>query len=311
MKKSFLITGGAGYLGSMLTSKLVYLGHEVYVMDSLLFSKEPLFHLFSYPNFHFVHADVRSVKILKKLMSKVDYVLPLAALVGAPVCEKNKKTAIEVNLKNIEFIVRNIKKNQRIIYPTTNSGYGVGEKSKYCTEESPLRPVSLYGVTKNDAEKIILTHPNSICFRLATVFGYSHRMRTDLLVNNLVDLALKKKSIKLFEPHFRRNFVHIKDVIDAFIFSVDNFQKLKGEVYNLGLSNANISKLALVKKIKKHIKDLKIIVDLTRSDPDKRDYFVSNRKIEKKGFKAKVSLDDGIVELINILPSLKKIKNNY
>ena len=311
MKKSFLITGGAGYLGSMLTSKLVYLGHEVYVIDILLFSKEPLFHLFSYPNFHFVHADVRSVKILKKLMSKVDYVLPLAALVGAPVCEKNKKTAIEVNLKNIKFIIRNIKKNQRIIYPTTNSGYGVGEKSKYCTEESPLRPVSLYGVTKNDAEKIILTHPNSICFRLATVFGYSHRMRTDLLVNNLVDLALKKKSIKLFEPHFRRNFVHIKDVIDAFIFSVDNFQKLKGEVYNLGLSNANISKLALVKKIKKHVKDLKIIVDLTRSDPDKRDYFVSNRKIEKKGFKAKVSLDDGIVELINILPSLKKIKNNY
>ena len=311
MKKSFLITGGAGYLGSMLTSKLVYLGHEVYVMDSLLFSKEPLFHLFSYPNFHFVHADVRNTKILKKLMSKVDYILPLAALVGAPVCEKNKKTAIEVNLNNIKFIVKNIKKNQRIIYPTTNSGYGVGEKSKYCTEESPLRPVSLYGVTKNDAEKIILTHPNSICFRLATVFGYSHRMRTDLLVNNLVDLALKKKSIKLFEPHFRRNFVHIKDVINAFIFSVDNFQKLKGDVYNLGLSNANISKLALVKKIKKHVKDLKIIVDLTRSDPDKRDYFVSNRKIEKKGFTAKVSLDEGIAELINILPSLKKIKNNY
>ena len=311
MKKSFLITGGAGYIGSMLTSKLVYLGHEVYVLDILLFSKESLFHLFSYSNFHFVHADVRNEKILKKLMSKVDYILPLAALVGAPVCERNKKTAIEVNFKNIEFIVKNIKKKQRIIYPTTNSGYGVGEKRKYCTEESPLRPVSLYGVTKNDAEKIILTHPNSICFRLATVFGYSHRMRTDLLVNNLVDLALKKKSIKLFEPHFRRNFVHIKDVINAFIFSVDNFQKLKGDVYNLGLSNANISKLALVKKIKKHVKDLKITVDLTRSDPDKRDYFVSNRKIEKKGFCAKVSLDEGIVELINILPSLKKIKKNY
>lgn len=311
MKKSFLITGGAGYIGSMLTTKLISLGHTVYVLDKILFSKEPLFHLFSYPNFHFVHEDVRNKKVLKKLMNKVDYILPLAALVGAPICEKNKKTAVEVNLKNIEFIVKNIKKNQRIIYPTTNSGYGVGEKSKFCTEDSPLRPVSLYGITKNDAEKSILTHPNSICFRLATVFGYSHRMRTDLLVNNLVDLALKTKRIKLFEPHFRRNFIHINDVVDAFIFSIDNFNELKGEVYNLGLSNANISKLALVKKIKKHVKDLKIIVDLSRSDPDKRDYFVSNRKIEKKGFKAKISLDDGIVELMNILPDLKKIKNNY
>ena len=217
MKKSFLITGGAGYLGSMLTSKLVYLGYEVYVMDSLLFSKEPIFHLFSYPNFHFVNADVRSLKTLKKLMTKVDYILPLAALVGAPVCEKNKKTALEVNLDNIKFIVKNIKKNQRIIYPTTNSGYGVGEKSKYCTEQSPLRPVSLYGVTKNDAEKVILTHPNSICFRLATVFGLSPRMRIDLLVNDFVYRAIKDRFIVLFCEKISKK-IPIKLIILLFCF---------------------------------------------------------------------------------------------
>jgi len=311
MKKTFLITGGAGYIGSMLVTKLVNLGYEVHVIDRLLFSKESLFHLFSYPNFHFYHSDVRNKKLLKKLIKKADYILPLAALVGAPVCDKNKVEAIKVNYKIIEFIIKNIKKNQRIIFPTTNSGYGVGEKNKFCTEESPLRPVSLYGVTKNNAEKIILTHKNSICFRLATVFGYSYRMRTDLLVNNLLDLALKKKSIRIFEPNFRRNFIHINDVVNAFIFAIENFRKLRGEVYNLGLSDANISKLSLVNKIKKYVKGLKIAVDLSRSDPDQRDYFVSNRKIEKKGFRAKVSLDAGIIELINILPYLKKVKNNY
>tara|TARA_A100001015_G_scaffold305307_1_gene397857 strand:- start:1289 stop:2002 length:714 start_codon:yes stop_codon:yes gene_type:complete len=237
--------------------------------------------------------------------------MPLAGLVGAPLCEKNKKEAVDINFKNIKFIVKNLKKNQKIIFPTTNSGYGVGEKSKFCTEESPLRPVSLYGVTKNDAEKVVLTHSNSICFRLATVFGYSYRMRTDLLVNNMVKVAINKKHIELFEPNFRRNFIHINDVINAFIFSLDNFNKLRGEVYNLGLSNANISKLSLVKKIKKYVKDLKITIDETREDPDKRDYFVSNKKIERKGFKATIGLDQGIKELLNILPELKDVKNNY
>ncbi len=311
MKKKILVTGGAGYIGSMLTTKLLQLGHDVYVIDSLVFSKQSIFHLFSQPNFHFFHADVRNKKLLKKLINKVEIVLPLAGLVGAPLCEKNKKKAIEINYKNIKFIVENLKKNQKIIFPTTNSGYGIGEKSKYCTEESPLRPVSLYGTTKNNAEKAVLKHKNSICFRLATVFGYSYRMRTDLLVNNMVDVALKKRHIELFEPNFRRNFIHIRDVVDAFIYSINNFSKLKGEVYNLGLSDANISKLSLVKKIKKQVKGLKITIDKSREDPDKRDYFVSNRKIEKKGFKAKIGLDEGIKELLNILPDLKKIQNNY
>ena len=311
MKKKILITGGAGYIGSMLTTKLIQMGHTVYVIDSLVFSKQSIFHLFSHPNFHFFHGDVRNKKLLKKLINKVEFVLPLAALVGAPLCEKNKKKAVEINYKNVKFIVENLKKNQRIIFPTTNSGYGIGEKSKYCTEKSPLRPVSLYGTTKNNAEKAVLKHKNSICFRLATVFGYSYRMRTDLLVNNMVNVALKKKHIKLFEPNFRRNFIHIRDVVNAFIYSISNFKKLKGEVYNLGLSDANITKLSLVKKIKKQVKGLKITIDKSREDPDKRDYFVSNRKIEKKGFKAKIGLDEGIKELLNILPDLKKIENNY
>ena len=311
MKKKILITGGAGYLGSVLSTKLVQMGHEVYVIDRLVFSKQSIFHLFAYKNFHFFQSDVRNKSLLKKIIKKVEYIMPLAGLVGAPLCEKNKKEAVDINFKNVEFIVKNIKKNQKIIFPTTNSGYGVGEKSKFCTEKSPLRPVSLYGVTKNDAEKIVLTHSNSICFRLATVFGYSYRMRTDLLVNNMVKVAINKKHIELFEPNFRRNFIHINDVVNAFIFSLDNFNKLKGEVYNLGLSNANISKLSLVKKIKKYVKDLKITIDETREDPDKRDYFVSNKKIEGRGFKASIGLDQGIKELLNILPELKDVKNNY
>ena len=312
--KNILITGGAGFIGSMLCTELVKnKKFNVIVLDILNYDKNSLNHLMGYDNFFFHNINILNKKKLLPFIKKADLIIPLAALVGAPLCEKNKKLAIQTNEKIINFTVKNLKKKQRIIYPTTNSGYGIGAKDKYCDENSPLNPVSLYGVTKNKAEKLISAHPNSICFRLATVFGYSFRMRTDLLVNNLVKESLEKKKLTLFEPHFRRNFVHISDVVRAIMFAIKNFNSLKnGKVYNLGLSTANYTKLQLAKKINKYI-PIKILVDTKRKDPDKRDYFVSNDKIEKKGFKCTRSLDDGIIELNKIykINNYEKIKNNY
>ena len=311
--KTILVTGGAGFIGSMLCTDLVKEKYKIVVLDKLEYNMNSLNHLMKYDNFSFHKINILKKKELLKYIKKADIIIPLAALVGAPLCEKNKKLAIETNEKIIEYIVKNLKKKQRIIYPTTNSGYGIGAKNKYCDENSPLNPVSLYGVTKNKAEKIIRSHKNSVCFRLATVFGFSYRMRTDLLVNNLVKESLVKKKLTLFEPHFRRNFVHISDVVDAIKFAIFNFNKLKkGEVYNLGLSSANFTKLQLAKKIDQII-PIKISIDKKRKDPDKRDYFVSNDKIEKKGFKCKRSLEKGIMELKKIyqINMYDDIKNNY
>ena len=312
MKKKILITGAAGYLGSIIATKLVDLGHIVTAVDILKYDKNSLSHLFYYENFKFFKEDVTDEKIIKRFVKNQDIIIPLAALVGAPLCEKYKKKTIKTNIKSIQILLKNIKKYQKIIYPTTNSGYGIGEKNKFCDETSPLRPVSLYGTTKVKAEELINKNGNSICFRLATVFGYSYRMRTDLLVNNFVERAVKTRRLEIFEPNFRRNYIHVKDIVDAFVFAIDNFDKLKNNIYNLGLSSANITKLQLAKTIKKYIKDLEIKIIKNRKDPDKRDYFVSNKKIEKHGFKAKVSLDTGIKELIKIFNYCDiKFKNNY
>lgn len=309
---NLLITGGAGYLGSKITTNFVMKGHQVTVIDKLDFNKSSLNHLFCFKNFTLIKDDVRKKKLLKKILKQKDFIFPLAGIVGAPLCDLRKKDALEVNQKNIEFIIDNIKKDQKIIYPTTNSGYGIGEKTKFCDETTPLNPISLYGRTKVEAEKIILQHDNSISLRLATVFGYSYRMRTDLLVNNFVETAIKKKKLDIFEPNFRRNYIHVEDVVNAFNFAVQNFHKMKGKIYNIGLSSANLTKLMLARNIKKHIKGLKIKIITNKTDPDKRDYYVSNKKIEKLGFKTKFSLDDGIEELINVLSySENKIKNNY
>ena len=311
-RKKILITGAAGFIGSMLTTKLVELGHEVKAVDILKYDQNSLSHLMYYKNFKFTKADITRTEVIKKIIKNYEYIIPLAGLVGAPLCEKYKKEAIKVNLKSIEKLLKYINKNQKIIYPTTNSGYGIGEKNKFCDENSTLKPISLYGLTKASAERIILKNKNSITFRLATVFGYSYRMRTDLMVNNFVENAVKNKKLSIFEPKFRRNFIHIRDVVSAFVFAIKNFDNLKGQTYNLGLSSANITKLELAKQIKKEIKDLKIKIFRNRKDPDKRDYFVSNKKIEKKGFRASISLKQGIVELKKLFEiSKKNYKNNY
>lgn len=312
MKKvKILITGGAGYIGSMLATKLVELGNEVTVIDKLNYDSNSLSHLNFYKNFTFLKADVRNKSLIKKILKKKDIIIPLAALVGAPLCDKKPKEAKEINLEVIKFLVSNLSKNQKIIFTNSNSGYGIGKKNKFCDEKSPLNPISLYGVTKVKAEQIVMSHKNSISFRLATVFGYSYRMRTDLLLNNLVLVAVNKKKLKIFEAHFKRNFIHVRDVCEGIIFAINNFKKLRNNVFNLGMSKANINKLQLVNKIKKHVKNLKIMHDRKRKDPDKRDYFVSNRKIEKKGFKANISVDSGILELLKVYKIKKNFTNNY
>ena len=308
-----LITGGAGYIGSMLSTRLLSLGHQVTIVDLLKYDKGSLNHLYFNKNFKLIKDDVRKKNLIRALAKKNDFIIPLAALVGAPLCEKNKKDAISTNLGTIKTLCEIVTKKNKVIYLTTNSGYGIGEKGKYCDENSPLNPISLYGRTKCDGEDLVREKiKNHVCFRLATVFGHSYRMRSDLLVNNFVNTAIKKKKLTLFEPHFRRNFIHVRDVVNAIVYTMNNFHKLKNDVYNLGLSSANISKIMLAKKIKKQYKKLNIKIVTNRKDPDKRDYFVSNKKIEKKGFKARISLDDGISELIQIFTNDKnKVINNY
>ena len=310
--KKILVTGGAGYIGSKLVTKLLYHNFNVTVIDALKFSSKSLNHLFNKKNFNFVKGDIRNKKLMMRLIKKNEFIIPLAALVGAPLCKKNKKEAISVNLESIKFLMKNINKKNKIVYLTTNSGYGVGKKNKFCDEKSPLNPISLYGTTKVQAEKVVMKSQNVICFRLATVFGYSYRMRTDLLVNNFVFNSIKKKELKLFEPHFRRNFIHVIDVVDGILYSINNFNRLKSNIYNLGLSSANLSKYMLAKKIKQKLKYLKIKILKNMKDPDQRNYYVSNKKIEKKGFKAKINLERGINELINVFNNTREnIINNY
>ena len=310
--KKILITGGAGYIGSMLSTKLVELGYQVTVLDNFSFTKNSLSHLYVFKNFKLIEGDVLNKKLFKKLIKQNNIIIPLAALVGAPLCEKNKKKTKELNLNSIKFLIKNLNKNHKVLYPTTNSGYGIGAKNKYCDENSELNPISLYGRTKVDAEKEILKFKNSICFRLATVFGFSYRMRSDLLVNNFVQTAVKKNSLLIYEPHFRRNYIHIRDVVNVFVYSIKNFKKMKSNTYNVGLSSANLTKIQLAKQIKAKVKSLKIKISHNKKDPDQRDYFVSNKKIEKAGFKTKYNLKSGINELTTFFKiSDDNFVNNY
>jgi len=311
-KHSILITGGAGYIGSMLSTELVKIGHKVTVLDNLTYKKNSLSHLKKKKNFRLIVGSVLNKSLIKRSIKNQDFIIPLAGLVGAPLCDKFPKLARLVNLDSVIFIRKCLEKNQKVIFATTNSGYGIGKKNQFCTERSKLNPISLYGRTKVQAEKEVMKFKNSISFRLATVFGKSFRMRTDLLVNNFVWEAMKTKKLTLFEPHFRRNYIHVKDIVKVFVFAINNFYKMKSNVYNVGLSSANLTKLSLAKKIKKQIKGLRIQINNNQKDPDKRDYFVSNKKIEKKGFKAKFTIENGITELLKTYKSDKfKILNNY
>ena len=292
-----LITGGAGYIGSLLCEYLLSQKFKVTVIDNFLFSQNSLNSYYNNKNFDVISMDVRDQELIK-YVKKNDIIIPLAALVGAPLCDYKKQETTDVNLNSVKRIVDSLSKDQIIIYPTTNSGYGVGEKDKFCTEETPLNPISLYGKTKTEAEKYVANHQNSVRFRLATVFGCSPRMRLDLLVNDFVYKAVKDRYIVLFEANFKRNYIHIRDVCEAIMMTLNNFENFKGETFNLGLSDANLSKLELCNKIKEHLPNFEISLNEIGKDIDKRDYIVSNEKIEKKGFIPKHNLDDGIQELL-------------
>ena len=293
-----LITGGAGYLGSVITKKMLEAGHSVTAIDNLSFKQLSPLQFTSNPNYNFIYGDVRNVDFLKHQVGIHDVIIPLAAIVGFPACKADPKLAWEVNFTQIETILDSISDEHIILYPNTNSGYGIGEGQSECTEESPLNPISVYGESKCAAEKLLLECSQAICFRLATVFGTSTRMRTDLLVNEFVYKAMTDKYITVFEKHFKRNFIHIEDVANVFLWALNNYETMKHNVYNVGLSNANLSKQELLEKIQQYIPDFAISYSDFYEDPDKRDYIVSNAKIEKTGWNPKYSLDDGIIELM-------------
>ena len=296
--QKILITGGAGYVGSVLVPHLLDKGYQVTVLDNFLFGQNPLLDCCANPNFEVVRADARDEGAVKPLLREVDYIFPLAALVGVPVTQRDKIATVTTNRDSVAMIAKLASKEQRIIFPNTNSGYGVGQKGAYCTEETPVNPLSLYAKTKMEAEKIILERGNAVSLRLATAFGISPRMRIDLLVNDFTYRAVKDRFVVIFEGHYRRNYIHVRDVARAFEHVMDNFEAMKNQAYNVGLSDANISKLQLCAKIKEQVPDFVNLEAPIGEDPDKRDYIVSNEKIEKTGFKPAYSLEMGIKELI-------------
>ena len=295
---SVLITGGAGYIGSVLTRTLLDRGHRVTVLDNFLFGQTSLLDCCPSPHFEVVRGDCRDERILRDALRGIDAIIPLAALVGAPVCEFDRAAATTTNLDAITSLCRLASSSQAILYPVTNSGYGIGAHGVECTEESPLRPISLYGETKVAAERAVLDRGNAITFRLATVFGASPRMRVDLLVNDFVYRAMYDRALVLFEAHFKRNYIHVRDVARAFIHGLDHFEAMKGRPYNVGLDSANLSKKELCEVIQRHIPGFVFFEAAIGRDPDQRDYVVSNARIASTGYRTDWTLDAGIVELM-------------
>jgi nucleoside-diphosphate-sugar epimerase len=304
-----LVTGGAGYLGSVLVPALLDHGCNVAVVDNFMYGQDSLAAVCYQEKFSIVRGDVRSIETMRPLVKDADVIIPLAALVGAPLCDRDPLAATSTNKQAIVDMLPLLSRDQRVLLPITNSGYGVGEAGKFCTEETPIRPVSLYGRDKVEVEKALLDkHPASISLRLATVFGMSPRMRLDLLVNDFTYRAYTDRFIVLFESHFKRNFIHVRDVARAFLHAIDRFDEMKGQIYNVGLSDANLSKLELCQQIQKHLPGFMIHESNVGKDPDKRDYIVSNEKIERTGYKPAFSLDDGIRELIKGFAMIRNTK---
>ncbi|ABK43139.1 NAD-dependent epimerase/dehydratase [Magnetococcus marinus MC-1] len=295
---SILVTGGAGYLGSMLVPALLELGHKVTVVDNFMFQQDPLNTLCVNDHFSVVRGDVRNEALMRPLVAAADVIIPLAALVGAPLCSRDQVGATTTNKDAVITMLAWLSKEQRILMPITNSGYGIGQQDKFCTEESPLRPISLYGRDKVEVEEAILSHGNAISFRLATVFGMAPRMRLDLLVNDFVYRAVHDRAVVLFESHFKRNYIHIRDVAKVFIHGLHHFEQMKDKPYNVGLSDANLSKYELCERIQKQLPNFVFMEAPIGEDPDKRDYLVSNARIEATGWSPDYSLDQGIKELI-------------
>jgi nucleoside-diphosphate-sugar epimerase len=293
-----LITGGAGYIGSVLTPTLLAHGHHVTVVDTFIFRQNSLADCCHYPTFNVVRGDCRDEGLMRGLVTKADVIIPLAALVGAPLCKRDAIGAQTVNSDAVRMLCKIASPSQKILMPTTNSGYGIGEKDKLCTEESPLRPISLYGRTKVEAEEAVLSRENSISFRLATVFGMSPRMRLDLLVNDFVYRAVHDRAVVIFEGHFKRNYIHIRDVVRAFVHGLAQFEGMKGKPYNVGLDDANLSKLELCAEIKKQLPNFVYLEAPIGEDPDKRDYIVSNARLAATGYQPQHTLAYGIGELI-------------
>jgi nucleoside-diphosphate-sugar epimerase len=305
MSSKILVTGGAGYLGSILVPALLAEGHSVTVLDNFRYNQASLLECCADPKLRVVRGDAREEATLAPLAKDADVLIPLAALVGVPVSEADPVGARTINLDAIKLLLSLRSPRQRVVYPCTNSGYGIGQKDKFCTEETPLKPISLYGRTKVDAEKAVLDAGGTISLRLATVFGASPRMRTDLLVNDFVQRAVRDGAVVLYEAHMKRNYIHVRDVARAFLHALKNYDAMAGGPYNVGLSDANLSKMELCRKIKVHVPRFTFLEAPVGKDPDQRDYIISNEKIEKTGYKPLHSLDDGIQELIRVYQILR------
>jgi len=305
VSQRILVTGGAGYIGSILVPALLAEGHSVTVLDSFRYNQTGLLDVCCNDRLRIVRGDVREESTLAPLVKEADVLIPLAALVGVPVSDADPVGARTINFDAIQLLVSLRSPQQKLMYPCTNSGYGIGQKDKFCTEETPLKPLSLYGRTKVEAEKAVLDAGHTISFRFATVFGASPRMRTDLLVNDFVQRALRDGAVVLYEAHAKRNYLHVRDAARAFLHGLANYDDLAGGPYNVGLSDANLSKKELCERIQVHVPRFTFLEAPVGKDPDQRDYIISNEKIEKTGYKTRHSLDDGIRELIRVYQILR------
>ena len=308
MSNNILVTGGAGYIGSIMVPELLKAGHKVTVLDNFIYGQNSLAHVCHDPSFNVVRGDVRTKDKIAPLLKDAEITIPLAALVGAPLCDSNPIEAKTINHDSMLALFNVVENDQLILMPTTNSAYGTGDKNNHCTEKSELRPISGYAKEKVAVERALMKRRNSISLRLATVFGMSPRMRIDLLVNDFTYRAVYDRFVVLFESHFRRNFIHIRDVTRAFLHAIDNYEKMKGEIYNVGLSDANLSKKELCEKIQQYVPSFIFQEAAIDKDPDQRNYIVSNKKIEDTGFSPIHSLDFGIQELVKGYAMIKNSK---